>query len=441
MIVLLLSSYSTTAASASVNAKVKNDDAWMSGISTAIAGKGVSRNTKSQESEEAFSPNVLCIRHQHGIDVLHLKSGIHITSLPLAPDAVHGPLWPGVIGSVSAAPLHPSLYTATGADLGSLSRNACRLLVTAGVPPVETVHTIDPCANAADWGLNGFSSLAQLAGGTAAPSGPSASASALDALRGAATPASAAMSGGEGSGKSADVTLSLPLLIPRERVMHARSQGYQKYDVVVATSTGHVMCYRDGMLIWNTESGFSFGKTHVSESLGTGTDTKHSADVIQEKNPHKSASAQHWGRHEYKPSLRVLDLGKDNALGIVVLFSEGLIILDFDGNVLSTTQFPEKAGSSMALGDINEDGIVDVLLLTEKGYMMLALEGDPLLSAVNTLLAIVIAVIAVVLGALWLRRKAQEEEEAEEETESDASGVKAYVRDEMEADEEVEKHD
>jgi hypothetical protein len=263
-------------------------------------------------AEHTESPNVLVAHTRRGLEVIALKSGAPIVSMALNEGQTYGDV--DGDGVVDSV-----LVVETKDDVAG--------------KPSDFAHDAKKVQHCLMMVVSGLPARAQLFNGSICEGRPNMQESLSKSVKRVVP----------------EVTAASPLLL-RTFNTHTGAEAKEK-DVVIAVNTGTLTCYSGkGEFKWQLRDAptWSFGNRNASAIL---------FDM---------------------DSGRVDDLGKhDNVYAqILVTGEERLSLISREGEVLATAYLPKTPMSRPVLGDFDNDGITDIIVITSDAYLGYKVEAN-----------------------------------------------------------------
>eukprot|EP01041_Mallomonas_annulata_P005268 gene5268-10538_t len=301
-------------------------------------------------SEHMSHPNVLVAHTKKGIEVMSIRTGLPITSLGLAADRTYADVdGDGVVDTIMVLETDDDVAThgmAFAHESGELQR--CSVMVLSGLPP----HT-------------------QLFNGTVC-------------VRRVSMHDSLALS----KSRLPETVAAVTPLVLSTRV-NPTSRDAKVMDVIVAVSIGVVTCYSgEGVYRWQVTDAPSW-------AVAVPVDSDRSLDQDKRSRPpapHASVLPFDWDAQ------RVEESGTHDSsfAQVMVLGDSKLALISRTGDILTSADIPKLPVTRPVFGDFDDDGIIDVIVVTADAVFGYRLEVTP--SAKGMLIAfLVLIVLAAVI--------------------------------------------
>jgi len=163
-----------------------------------------------------------------------------------------------------------------------------------------------------------------------------------------------------------------------------------KLDTVFMLSNGRITSLGpSGERNWQTQTSAIWRKAHVMLATGDNHEAGLRADSV-------AVPSLHFINLHAEKSIEAAD---DEDLQLLAVGDSNLAMLATDGRVRATMGLPQQPVGAPALGDFNDDGVIDIVLVSSGGYFAFALERRP--NVGGALFAALIAILLVILGAVW----------------------------------------
>jgi len=319
--------------------------------------------------EHVSNPNVVVMHSRSGLEVLSLRSGMPITSLALNHHKTFADLdGDGVVDSVNILSdeagvgshldehrFHPHI-----ANSHSGSLRHCTVVVTSGLPPQSLLFNGSLCSD----GNNNHGTFHDGGVTVGVANGP---------VR-----------------LPSRIRYAAPLVLHKvDEIKSGEVSESRSHDLILAVNTGVVSSYSSsGALNWQVKGAPSWSFSFSGPS-----------HTVTESTTSESAATRHAAVMAFdSDATRATEAGTHNTVYASILVSgeSALELISRDGHYLTSSEIPSPPVARPILGDFDNDGVSDVVVVTEEAVLGYHLKVE---KATNGLL---IAVLLVALAAAIL---------------------------------------
>jgi len=321
-------------------------------------------------AEHTENPNVLVVHTQHGIEVVALRTGVPITSLALSPGRVYADVdGDGVVDTITVldnpegARHHQSEFAHHQHD-GQQQLRHCLVIAMSGLP-----------------------ARSQLFNGTVCPDRPSL----RDAPLGQEAPSHSAE-----RGPSHPHISHTPPLVLRKLNPDTMKESKER-DVVVAIHSGVVTSYSgSGEFNWQIRTAPQWSAIMDNSEAGNSTSGSGTSTATS-KLTSDAASVLAFD----SDANRVSELGTHNSIysSILVSGESSLLLLSREGDSLTTADIPRAPIAPPVLGDFDNDGVTDIILVTDGAVLGYHLHVQQASRGILIALVVLVAIAAVIFVA------------------------------------------
>jgi hypothetical protein len=284
------------------------------------------------DSEHVRKPNAIVVHRKDGIEVIHMFTGRTISHLALKPNTMHVDLnGDGVIDHIEAIGHTPhtssnSLYSyglsphINSHNNGGDKPQTCIFQVSSGIPPIAQLFSASICGR----------HLGLLIG--------------LFDLR------------SQNEYQPVDYR-EFRVAPPTVMKLPARPGSRAKFDSLYFINTGTVTCFGpEGAWKWTSDTASSWlSKDTVDESIDVELRKQAMRATLQ-------TFALYSANDEYYKSM------------VAVVGEDTITVLDAQGHKHASAKIPDFPIANAVIGDINNDGVNDIIITTSSGYFGFVLE-------------------------------------------------------------------
>ncbi|CAO2828082.1 unnamed protein product [Amaranthus hypochondriacus] len=286
-------------------------------------------------------PNVVVAHEKEGIEALHLATGRTVCKLHLQEGGLHADInGDGVLDHVQVVGANGAERTVVSGSMEVLK--PCWAVATSGVPVREQLFNASICHHYSPFNLFQHGEFSR------------------------------------GFGRAQDFSsleVATPILIPRNDGHHHRKGSHG--DVIFLTSRGEVTSYSPGehgheaVWQWQILTGATWS------NLPSPSGTMESGNVVPTLMPF---------------SLRV----HDNQKLILVAGDQEALVIAPDGSIMTTLELPAPPTHTLISADFSNDGLNDLILVTENGVYGFVQSRQPGALFFSTLVGCLIIVMGVI---------------------------------------------